>query len=153
LATQVLREIKSGRDLTALIRVVAEEGTVASVAQDYMKRAGGKLRSAKQRQYDLDQICSSLGSRAIADVRQSDLARMRDRLEEHHGPAAADRALVAWSGLAEWYASRSDDFRPPSIRRLRIRQEARDRVLKDTELRSIWSAADVVSYPFGPFVK
>lgn len=154
LATTVLREIKSGRDPALLRRSgPAADDSVEAIAADYMTREGGKLRSGKRRRYDLNLMCESLGQRPIGDVKISDLARARDRIEADHGASAADRALASWGTLAGWHASRSDDYRPPVIRRLRIKQEARERTLTDAELRKVWRAAGDMGAPFGAFVR
>jgi integrase len=136
-----------------LRRLGPSEGTVSNIADDYLKRAASKLRSAKARRYDLDLIRGAVGDRPITDVKLSDLARLRDRVEENHGPAAADRMLTTWSAFAEWHAGRNDDYRPPSIRKLRVKPPARERVLSDIELRSVWQAADKLGYPNGHLVK
>jgi integrase len=153
LAAQVLREVKAGRDPGTLRRLGPSEGTVSSIADDYFKRAASKLRSAKARRYDLDLIRGAVGSRPIVEVKLSDLARLRDKVEEEHGPAAADRMLTTWSAFAEWHAGRNDDYRPPSIRKLRVKPPARERVLSDSELRAVWQAADKLGYPNGHLVK
>ena len=155
LATTVLREIKSGRDPGSLLRRPGPTAndSVAAIAADYMTREGGKLRSGKRRRYDLDLMCETLGQRPIADVKISDLARARDRIEADHGASAADRALASWGTLAGWHAGRSDDYQPPVIRRLRRKQEERERVLTDAELCRVWQGAGMMGAPFGSFVR
>jgi integrase len=153
LATQCLRQVKAGVHPSALTRRQVDENTVRSVADEHMRREGSKLRSAAQRQYDLGLICKSLGTHLIADVKLSDLVRLRDRIEEENGPMAARRVLSSWQSLAAWHASRTDDFRPPIVNKLKAKADARSRVLSDDELRAVWKAADAFDGPFGRYVQ
>jgi integrase len=155
LAAQCLRQIKSGTHPATLKRGHAtDEDSVESVAAAYMKREGPKLRRSGQRQYDLAAICKSLGTRLIAQVKLSDLVRLRDKIEENNGPMAARRVLTTWQALAAWHASRADDFRPPMIPRgVAPKATSRERILTDDEIRAVWQAADAYEGPFGHYVK
>jgi integrase len=153
LATQCLRQVKAGTHPSALTRRQADQNSVQSVADEYMKREGEKLRSASQIKYDLDLICKTLGTRLITEVKLSDIVRLRDSIEENNGPMAARRALTSWQTLATWHASRTDDFRPPVIRKLKTKPTSRSRVLSDDELRAVWKAAEACEGPFGRYVQ
>jgi integrase len=145
--------VKTGTHPSALTRPKAGDDSVQSIGAEYMRREGSKLRSAAQRQYDLDLVCKLLGTRLITEVKLSDIVRLRDRIEEDHGPMAARRALTSWQSLASWHASRTDDFRPPLIRGLKIKPNNRSKVLSDNELRAIWRAADEFEGPFGRYIQ
>jgi integrase len=55
----------------------------------------------------------------------------------------ADKALGIIRKVMNWHSSRSDDFRSPVVRGMaRDPGIARDRILTDDELRSIWSASE-----------
>ena len=57
----------------------------------------------------------------------------------------ADATLAVVRRVMNWHAARSDDFRSPIVRgmaRTKPHERARERVLTDDELRSIWRAAD-----------
>ena len=118
-----------------------------------MAREGSKLRTAAQRKYDLGLVCASFGTQLISDIKISDIVRLRDKLELENGPRAASRALTSWRTLAAWHASRTDDFRPPIIRKLIGASTKRSRILSDDELRSLWKAADAYEGPFGAYIK
>ena len=153
LAAQCLRQVKTGTHPGALARRQVDESSVQSVADEYMKREGSKLRSAAQIKYDFDLICKTLGTRLIAEVKLSDLVRLRDGIEENNGPMAARRVLSSWQTLATWHSSRTDDFRPPVIRKLKAKPTSRSRVLADEELRAVWNAAEAFDGPFGKYVQ
>jgi integrase len=157
LATQALRQVKSGIDPAAVkqqaLRSAPANDTVQAIGDEYLKRHS-YLRSVAQRQYDIGLIDQALGSRPIAGIKLSDIVRLLDKIEESNGPAAADRVKATWRSMAAWHAGRSDDYRPPIIRGLkRNKAEARSRVLSDSELVEVWQAAEVLKGPFGRYVQ
>src|SRR5262249_32530362 len=96
----------------------------------------------------------SLGTRLIAQVKLSDVVRLRDKIEENNGPMAARRVLMSWQALAAWHASRADDFRPPLIPRgVAPKAISRERVLTDEEIRAVWKVASADEGPFGHYVR
>jgi integrase len=71
--------------------------------------------------------------------------RLLDKIEDENGPVMADRVLAILGRLFSWHASRSEDFRSPLVRGMRRSnptERARTRVLTDTELRTVWAAAE-----------
>ena len=153
LAAQCLQRVKSGTHPRALTQRDGDENTVQAIADAYMKREGVKLKSVAQRKYDMGLICESLGARVIADVKVSDLVRLRDRIEENNGPMAAGRVIKSWQTLAAWHASRTDDFRPPIISKLKTKSVDRSRILSDEELRAVWKAAEGIEGPYGRYIQ
>ena len=153
LAAQCLRQVRAGKHPSALKQRAADENSVQAIANEYMAREGSKLRTSAQRKYDLSLVCASFGTRPISDIKVSDIVRLRDKLESENGPRAASRALTSWRTLAAWHASRTDDFRPPIIRKLISASKARSRILSDDELRALWKAADEYEGPFGAYIK
>ena len=153
LGAQCLRQVRNGNHPNTLKQRAVDESSVQGIAAEYMMRESSKLRTAPQRKHDLTLICASFGTRPIADIKISDIVRLRDKLEAERGPRAASRALTSWQTLAAWHASRTDDFRPPIIRKLISASNVRSRILSDDELRALWKAADAYEGPFGAYIK
>ena len=86
LAAQCLRQVKGGKHPNTLKQRAVDENSVQAIADEYMAREGSKLRTAIQRKYDLDLVCASFGSRPIADIKISDIVRLRDKLEFRERP-------------------------------------------------------------------
>jgi integrase len=116
--------------------------TLREICERYMKREGGKLRSAGWRQGVLDRhVYPALGARPIAEIRRSEIVRLLDGIEEGSGAAMATQTLALIRKVMNWHAMRSDDFLSPVVRgmgRTKPNEQARDRVLSDGELRAIW---------------
>jgi integrase len=131
--------------------IAATEGTLASVAKQYLHLAASKLRSHDHYRSVLERhILPHLGERQVVDLRRSEIVAVLDRVEAGSGSGAADMALAILSSTLSWYEKRSDTFRSPTIgsmRRVKASERARERVLSDSELRAVWNAAgDVGAY-------
>jgi integrase len=144
--------ISSGVD-PAKARAAAAANTFQAICEEYMTREGSKLRSAEWRRAVLERLVyPALGATPITDIRRSDIVRLLDKIQDQSGPAMADKALGIIRKVMNWHAARSDDFRSPIVRGMaRDEATARDRILSDDELRSIWSASE--GSLFGSYVR
>jgi integrase len=146
------REKADGRSRLALKPVE----TFQAVAEGYLKREGKSLRTADDRRADLSRLVyPALGFMPIASIRRMDIIHLLDSIEDERGPAMADKALALVRRIMGWHAARTDDFASPIIRgmaRTRPRERARERILCDEELRSVWTAAESAGR-FGAFVR
>jgi hypothetical protein len=170
-AGDALYEVEKGRDPSATKRHAKQEqrlatdNTFRAVAEEYIKREGGRLRTADDRRKVLERLVyRTLGDRPIADIRRSEIIRLLDKIESGElidedgdsikgGPVMADRTLAVIRKIMSWHATRSDDFRSPIVRgmaRVKAKERARERTLTDDELRAVWKAADATEGPFGP---
>jgi integrase len=151
-AADAMLEIERGRDpgrakeAARAKLAAAKADTLVAVAEEYLGREGPKLRTFPQRRSTFERlIYPALGSKPIGDVKRSDVVRLLDYIEDHHGPRAADEALGALRRMMNWHASRSDEFRTPIVRGMQrakpATERARTRILSDDELRAVWKAA------------
>jgi integrase len=158
-AKSYLGDIARDRDPLEERRKVeaAAEGTLKSVAEEYLKREGKNLRSIKQRRAIFERILyPDLGARQIGKIGRSEIVRLLDRVEDQRGPVMADMVLAALRRLMSWHAGRTDEFRSPIVRgmaRTKPRERARERILSDDELRAIWTAAQQSDGPLGYLVR
>jgi integrase len=146
------RERADGRSRLALKPIE----TFEAIAENYLRREGKSLRSADDRRADLARLVYPvLGFIPIAAIRRGDIIGMLDAIEDDRGPVMADKALALVRRIMGWHAARTDDFASPIIRgmaRTRPRERARERILDDDELRSVWSAAQAAGR-FGALVR
>ena len=163
LATEAMHQVKLGRHpghakkARRAAAAQAAADTFEAIAAAYMSREGGRLRSADWSRAVLARLVfPTIGLRAIADIRRSEIVRLLDKIEEGSGAVMADRTLAIVRRIMNWHASRSDDFRSPIVRgmaRTKPKERARERVLTDEELRTLWSGACQTEGPFGRFVQ
>jgi integrase len=120
-----------------------------TIAENYLAREGGKLRSAAWRKAQLERLVyPTLGSRGIGDIKRSDIIRLLDHIEDNHGAPMAQATLAILRRIFNWHAIRNEDFKSPFVRgmtRVNSKERARSRVLTDAEIRALWKHADVAT--------
>jgi integrase len=149
------------QDRAAKVAAIAAAGDrFEAIADNYLAREGGKLRSAAWRKRQLERLVyPTLGARAIGDIKRSDIVKLLDTIEKDNGATMATATLAIVRKIFNWHATRSDDFRSPIVRgmaRTKSRDQARARILTDAEIRALWKHADEVTGAdalFGRFMK
>jgi len=95
--------------------------------------------------------------RSAGEIKRRDVAELLDKVEAENEPVMADRVLAAVRKLFNWIATRDDAFRSPIVKgmaRTKPKERARDRVLRDDEIRALWAATETTRpAPFGPLVR
>jgi len=138
----------------------SQANSFASVADDFLKRHAAKLAKFKDVKATLDnEFTARWGARPIADVTPQDVATAikaivaRGARYQAHNAFGYLRRMFNWSiGTQEFglIGSPLERLRPGD---LIGKREARDRVLRDPELRIAWEAAGELGYPYGPLVR
>jgi integrase len=160
-ASDALYEVEQGRDPSEAKKISKAKAaraladTVQAICEEYLTREGQKLRTASSREATLRRLVfPEIGNQPINTLRRSQLVRLLDKIEDENGERSADIVLAYLSRVFNWHAGRSDEFRTPIVRGMRRRntkEHARNRILTDDELRSVWQTAD--TGPFGCFVR
>jgi len=144
--------VEEGTDPSAITNATAN--TLRAICEDYLVREGPKLRTAQERKKTFERLVyPQLGTMQIDAIRRSDIVRLLDKIEDERGPVMADVVLGHLSKVFNWHASRSDEFRSPLVRgmrRTKPKERARERILTDDEIRSVWAKAEGV---FGSFLR
>ena len=132
--------------------------TFEDIAEQWLKRhvqANGLRSQAELTRLLRVHVYPAWKGRALRDIRRSDVAALLDEIEDDHGARQADYVLAITRQIANWYATRHDDYVPPFIkgmRRTNPKSRARSRILADDELRLVWKAAEL-SDTFGVLVR
>ena len=158
LAADALFEVSQGNDPAAAKAVRrSPKDTVQGVAEEFLGRHQGKLRSVKQYEKILRRlVLPELGHLQISSVKRRDVSRLLDKVEDGSGPATAQLTLAVVRRLFSWHAARSDDFNSPIVRgmsRVKASETRRGRFLNDEELVRVWKAAGEDKSAFGPYVQ
>ena len=91
--------------------------------------------------------------RDFMSIRRGDVAKLLDAIQDNHGPRQADCVLTIVRSIANWFASRHDDYVSPVVRGMRRtdpKTRKRARILDDDEIRAIWQTAEGT---FGAIIK
>jgi integrase len=142
LATEARGLLEAGEDPRT---ITAAAETLKAICEEYLSREGPRLRTAQERQKTFNRLVYPiLGAVKIDAIRRTDIVRLLDKIEDERGPVMADKTLALLSKVFSWHASRSDEFRSPLVRgmrRSRPKERARERILTDDEIRSVWRKA------------
>jgi integrase len=158
-ARKLVGDIARGGDPVADRRAERPDAanTVRSIAEEFFRREGGKLRSLEERRAVFDRVIfPKFGGRQIDSIKRSEIVRWLDGIEDERGPGSAQKAKAYLSKLMTWHAGRDDDFLTPFVRgmsRGKPGGNARDRTLSDDEIRAIWRATGDTPGPFGCYVR
>ena len=149
-ARKIIRSIRA-----AVGGEVAKDSSFEGVALDWFQRHVVKsgLRSEKNMGAMLRKvIIPPFAGMEFVDVRRKHITALLDQIEDKHGLRQSDYALSIISGMCGWYAKRDEDYASPIIRgmkRYSNKAHARERVLSDAELRTLWNETGL----FGSFTK
>jgi integrase len=160
LASKALRAVAEGRDPAREKLTARHErpDTFEEVARQFVERHCQRVNrpsSIKSTQGTLRRdVLPRWGKRLIKDITRRDVRDMLDGIIASGRPAMANRAFVVVRKLFGWAIERDIVMMSPcaSIKKPSVEQ-ARDRVLDDTELRNVWIAADQVNEPYGALIK
>jgi integrase len=154
-AMAVLAEVDEGNDPAA---EKSARKVFGDVARDFIEM---HLRVNCRKSYAHDaermlknDVLPAWGNRRITDIRRSDVIALLDAIIERGGGITANRVLSLVASLFNWAIDRGMIEASPAFHiKKPIAEIARDRVLTDQELASLWLACDQVPYPHGPFAK
>jgi integrase len=130
----------------------AGKNTVNAVLDLFIKmHVEKKLRSAKtvKRCFEV-YVRPRIGSKSIYGLKRRDIVELLDAIEDADKAVTADRVLAYLRKCFNWYAARDDEFLPPIVKdmaRTKPADHARDRMLADDEIRSLWQALESPESP------
>jgi integrase len=118
----------------------SKRGKFRTIAEDYVKREGPRVRSMDQRKAILDRLVyPAIGDKVAGKLKRSDIVALLDGIEDNHGAGMADGALMVVRRICNWHSARDDDFRSPIVRGMgRSNADGRERILSDDEIRAVW---------------
>jgi integrase len=129
--------------------------TVEKLAADFIERhAKKKNRSWKATEWIFTKrVLPQWAGRTVHDIKRRDIIELVEGIAKDT-PILANRVLAAVRKWFRWMAGRDIittspcvDVQPPG------KENARDRVLSDDEIKALWKGSGEVGAPFGPFVK
>jgi integrase len=135
-----------------------ETDTFGAVAHDYLERhhrKNSRESTFLEAKRDIERnLLTKWRSRPIASISRRDVLDLIDGIIARGAEVQANRTLGRLRALFNW-AIEKDRVAASPIARMKLptREQARDRVLSDDELRWFWQASDEIGWPFGPFAK
>src|SRR6516165_10248758 len=154
-AQKLLAQVRLGKDPAAdkaRARVAAAE-TFGALLPRFLERQRTRLkpRSYVETERHLQRHAKALHGSPIEAVARRTVAARLAEIEKHNGPAARNRVRASLSAYFTWAAKEGYVDNNPVAFTNKAEEKARERVLSDEELRTIWLAAD--DSQFGAIVK
>jgi integrase len=130
----------------------------ASVAREYLERQVKKNTAASTyketaRIIETD-VIPEWGRRPIGTIVRRDVTALVDKKAAAGAEVQANRILARLRTLFGWAVEKDriasnpcDGLRPPT------KEQSRDRVLSDAEIKLFWQGCDELAWPFGPLFK
>lgn len=145
-ARTAIRRVKEGK--TAFEPVPTKPASYEATAEKWLEVYVGEkgLRSRPEIERLLRKyVFPFWGRRDFVSIRRKDINDLLDNIVKTTGAWNADHVLAITRKIANWYATRDDDYVSPFVkgmRRTKSEKRERDRVLDDEELRLIWKQAE-----------
>ena len=115
------------------------------VAEEWLKRhvdAKGLRSDYEYRRMLAKHVLPLWANREIETIRRQDVASLSGLVEDEHGTRTSDKVLSLVSTIFAFHEKRTDDYASPirkGMKRYASRENSRDRILSDDELRSLWT--------------
>lgn len=155
-ARDALRDASKGKDPAAEKKAGRKAETIGELADLYLS----KWAKPRKRSWKADdnllrrRILPPWRNRAIVDITRHDVRMLVEGIAEAGAPIVANRVAALCSKLFAFALDRDLITASPAVRIPRpAREHARDRVLTDDEIRSLWSSFDALEPPMAAFYK
>jgi integrase len=139
------------------VEIERAANSFGSVAGSYIERHAKRNQKSWERtaQYLNELVVPYWGDRPIDTIKRRDVIDLLDDIVDSGRPVTANRTLAHVRSLFNWAMDREIIETTPAVR---IRppggkEQPRDRVLSDDEIRVLWPAFGLGGYPFGPMLK
>jgi integrase len=155
-ARDLLYDAAKGTDPALAKQAGRKAETIGDLATLYLE----KWAKPRKRSWKADdnllrrKILPQWKQRAILDVTRQDVRELIDSVAEAGAPVVANRVAALVSKMFAFALDRDLVTMSPAVRLPRpVQEQARDRVLTDTELRTLWQAFNALSAPMAAFFK
>ena len=126
--------------------------TFRAIAENYIAlECPGLQRGVETEAIIRRELLPPWSDRHTAGFRRSDLTELTDRLIVTGTPMAAHRVYQTATRIFNWALNRGDiEASPFAAMKPPVKKVARDRALKDHEIKTLWAVWAKEAYPFGP---
>lgn len=128
---------------------------VKTLVGDYAKRHLSTLRSGGEVKRRLEvEVLPAWGDRDAREITRRDVRDLLDKVADTGRLTSANRLRLYLSGFFAWLVDREVIEASPVVGvKAPAKEQKRDRVLSEDEIRWLWSACDAVGEPWGPLGK
>src|SRR5260370_462016 len=150
-AREVQKSAAEGK-LDGAKEVAATSNSFRAVAADYLKHlaANQRPRTVREARRMLEKDLAAWRDLPAASITSDQVRALRDAIAERGAEVQSNRMLARLHALFRWAADeRRVAANPAAGVKKRTKEQARDRVLGDDEIRWFWAACGEMGWPFG----
>ena len=154
-AHRILATVALGADPVAEAKTARVAETVQDAIELFITRYASQNKSGERITAGIlrKDIVPVWGDRKLADIRRRDVIDLLEGVIDSGRPVQANRVFSQIRKLFNWCRERDMiEVSPCAGVHAPTQESSRDRTLDDDELAEVWRAAEMMSYPFGPFV-
>lgn len=128
---------------------------IKNLLDEYEKRHLSKIKSGSQARGFLDRfILEPWGERDVQSIKKRDIIALLDDIYDSGRETTANRTLAYLRKFLNWCVERDIlEISPATGVKPPAKENKRERVLSDAEIRLFWQACDDAGQPFGPLGK
>jgi len=128
---------------------------IKNLLDEYEKRHLAKIKSGAQARGFLDRfILEPWGERDVQSIKKRDIIDLLDDIYDSGRETTANRTLAHIRKFLNWCVERDIlEISPATGVKPPAKENKRERVLSDSEIRLFWQACDDAGQPFGPLGK
>jgi integrase len=157
-AAKAMRQVELGHDPAASIRplpATKPEAFAAVATQCLTREAKLGKRSMLRQLADIERLAfPAFGAMPMAAIRRGDVMKLIDAIEDNHGGPMARNTYSTIRKVMRWYAVRDEDYVLPLVVGLQFpKPKARERILSDAELATVWRATEAMGGVIGAYVQ
>ncbi len=156
-AREVKRLAAEGKPLTPTDAAGqgAKADTFGNLAADYLKHLAANERPSTvkeaRRILEVHRDLAPWRDRPLASITGDDVRALRDRIADRGAEIQSNRTLARLHAMFRWAVDECRIAASPAAGiKKRTKEEERDRVLSDEELRHFWAGCEDIGWPFGP---
>ena len=154
-AREKITEAGKGRDPGEEKQILKEAPTFGELADEYLEKHGSKKRSYyEDNRITEKDLKPAWKSRKAHDIKRRDVIRLLDKIVDRGAPIQANRTLALIRKIYNWGISRDlVDFNPCTQVKAPAKENQRDRVLTEDEIRAMWKAFETEGMSVEPMFK
>ena len=154
IATQILGKVASGEDPFGDQLALRGEPTFKDLAEEYINRHCSQKKSGHEDERIIKaDLLKSWGDVPAKEIRRRDVIQLVDNIKDRGSPIMANRTLSVIKRMYNFGIQRDlVESNPTNLIKPPGRENKRERVLKDSEIKRFWKSVDKIEMA-GPHVR
>ena len=139
-AKKLLSGVNLGNDPAKVKKEARAATKLGDLVEQFLAYAGDRQKPSTHEatKRNLEKHAKTLHSTAVKDIDRAAVAKLHEKISVKSGPVQANRVLASLSGFFSWSIGKGYRDSNPVMAVPKNAETARERVLSDDEIRTIW---------------